>query len=243
MNKYYYDLHIHSCLSPCADNDMTPENIAGMASLCGLQIVALTDHNSTKNCRAFFNAAKKYGIVPIAGIELTTAEEVHIVSLFPDLESAEAFDSELSPYRVLYKNRSDLFGEQIIMGENDAVIGMEEYLLLNALTVDIASVYDLLKKYGAAVFPAHIDREENGIVTVLGGFPDYPDFKCVELHNNENRPKYIEKYNLKEKLVLTNSDAHRLWEINEAQNFIMLEDEPYSSDNVRRKLISLIIGK
>lgn len=243
MNKYYYDLHVHSCLSPCADNDMTPENIAGMASLCGLQVVALTDHNSTKNCRAFFSAAKKYGIVPIAGIELTTAEEVHIVSLFPTLESAEEFDKELSQYRVLYKNRSDIFGDQIIMGENDNVLGTEEHLLLNALTIDISSAYDLLSKYGAAIFPAHIDREENGIITVLGGIPDYPDFKCVEIHNNENRKKYIENYHLEEKLILTNSDAHRLWEINEAENFIMLEDEPYSSDFVRRKLVSLIIGK
>ena len=243
MNKYCYDLHIHSCLSPCADNDMTPENIAGMASLCGLQTVALTDHNSAKNCRAFFSAAKKYGIVPIAGMELTTAEEVHIVSLFPTLESAEEFDRELSQYRVLYKNRSDIFGDQIIMGENDTVLGTEEYLLLNALNLDIASAYDLLQKYDAAVFPAHIDREENGILTVLGGFPDDPDFRCAEIHNNENREKYIEKYNLKEKLILTNSDAHRLWEINEAENFIMLEDEPYSSDFVRRNLVSLIIGK
>ena len=82
MNRYYYDLHIHSCLSPCGDNDNTPNNIAGMATLCGLNIVALTDHNSCKNCPAFFAAAKKYGIIPIAGMELTTSEDIHIVCLF-----------------------------------------------------------------------------------------------------------------------------------------------------------------
>lgn len=94
MNKYYYDLHIHSCLSPCADNDMTPCNIAGMAAIKGLNIVALTDHNSTKNCRAFFTAAKRHGIIAVAGMELTTAEDVHIVCLFPTLEAAENFDAE-----------------------------------------------------------------------------------------------------------------------------------------------------
>jgi len=70
MTRYYYDLHIHSCLSPCGDDDMTPNNIAGMAALKGLNIVALTDHNSTKNCPAFFEACKKQGIIPIAGMEL-----------------------------------------------------------------------------------------------------------------------------------------------------------------------------
>ena len=73
MNRYYYDLHMHSCLSPCADDDMTPNNMIGMGTLCGLQIMALTDHNTTKNCPAFFEAAAKHGIIPIAGMELTTA--------------------------------------------------------------------------------------------------------------------------------------------------------------------------
>ena len=79
MKMYYYDLHIHSCLSPCADDDNTPNNIAGMAFLCGLDIVALTDHNSCKNCPAFFKAAQKHGIVPVAGAELTTSEDIHVI--------------------------------------------------------------------------------------------------------------------------------------------------------------------
>ena len=77
MNRYYYDLHMHSCLSPCADDDMTPANIAGMASLCGLQLVALTDHNTCGSCRAFVTACRQYGIVGVPGMELTTAEEIH----------------------------------------------------------------------------------------------------------------------------------------------------------------------
>jgi predicted metal-dependent phosphoesterase TrpH len=92
MTKYSYDLHIHSCLSPCADDDMTPANIAGMAAVQGLGIAALTDHNSAKNCPAFFRHAKKYGIVPIAGMELTTAEDIHVICLFPTLENALEFD-------------------------------------------------------------------------------------------------------------------------------------------------------
>ena len=86
MSRYYYDLHIHSCLSPCGDDDMTPANIAGMASLKGLTLLALTDHNSCRNCPAFFEACNAFGIVPVAGMELTTAEDIHLIVLFPTLE-------------------------------------------------------------------------------------------------------------------------------------------------------------
>ena len=81
MKRYYYDLHIHSCLSPCGDDDSTPDSIAGMGELNGLDIMALTDHNTCKNCPAFFEAALRHGILPIAGMELTTAEDIHAVCL------------------------------------------------------------------------------------------------------------------------------------------------------------------
>ena len=119
MTGYFYDLHIHSCLSPCADDDMTPANIAGMAALQGLNLVALTDHNSCKNCPAFFAHAKRYGIVPVAGMELTTAEDIHVICLFPDLESAMRFDSVVSGRLIKVKNKADIFGNQFIMDEND----------------------------------------------------------------------------------------------------------------------------
>lgn len=243
MSRYYYDLHIHSCLSPCADNDMTPCNIAGMAAIKGLGIVALTDHNSTKNCRAFFAAAKRHGIVPIAGMELTTAEDVHIVCLFPTLEAAEKFDDEYRSFRILYKNRKDIFGDQLILDEEDNVIGEEEHLLLNASTLSIEDAERLAKKYGAAVFPAHIDRDENGIIAALGCVPETPHFHAVEFRDRGSIGEYSEKYGLSDKLILTDSDAHYLWDISEAENYIELEDEPYSSDLVRRKLIEALSGK
>ncbi len=242
MNRYYYDLHVHSCLSPCGDDDMTPNNIAGMAALNGLQIVALTDHNTTKNCRAFFSAARKNGIIPVAGMEMTTAEDVHLVCLFPTLEAAEAFDEVYQQYRVLYPNRPDLFGEQQILDENDEKIGDEEYLLLNASTLSISEADALLAEYGAVVFPAHIDRDENGMIAALGCIPDDPHFECVEFRDNGNIEVYTEKYGLEGKLVLTDSDAHYLWDINEAENFLMLEDEPYSSSKVREALFRRLRG-
>lgn len=243
MNKYYYDLHIHSCLSPCGDNDMTPNNIAGMAVLNGLNIVALTDHNSTKNCRAFFAAAKKNGIIPVAGMELTTSEDVHIVCLFPTLEAAEDFDREFQKYRVLYKNRKEIFGDQLILDENDEIIGEEENLLPNASSLSTEQATELAERLGAAVFPAHIDRDANGIIAMLGSLPEVPDFSCVELNSGESKEEYTKKYHLENKLILTDSDAHYLWDINTAENYIELEDEPYSSALVRERLIEALKRK
>ena len=138
--KYSYDLHNHSCLSPCADNDNTPNNIAGMAYLSGIKIVALTDHNSLKNCPAFFEAAKKYGIIPVAGTELTTSEDIHLVCLFEHLDKAMRFDEYLQSRRVLIKNRVEIFGDQLILDGEDNVIGSDEHLLPNATTVSLEMI-------------------------------------------------------------------------------------------------------
>ena len=242
MNRYYYDLHIHSCLSPCGDNDMTPGNIAGMAALKGLQIVALTDHNSTKNCPAFFEACKRQGIIPIAGAEITTAEDVHIVSLFPTLEAAMAFDEALQEKRMKIKNRVDIFGDQLILDGEDNVIGTDEYLLPNATMMSIDEAYAFARQFGAAVYPAHIDRPANGIVEVLGTLPETPVFSYVEFKDKAAIPGLKEKIpSLDGKGIIESSDAHYLWDINEADAFFMLEDEPYSGDFVRAKLFEKLL--
>ncbi|MBQ9131295.1 MAG: PHP domain-containing protein [Clostridia bacterium] len=243
MNRYYYDFHIHSCLSPCADNDMTPNNIAGMAALAGLQLVALTDHNSCKNCPAFFEAAKKQGIIPVAGVELTTAEDIHTVCLFPSLDEAMAFDVALQPYRILIPNRTDIFGDQLIMDGEDRVIGTEEFLLSNATTVSLEEAPSLVKRFGGVCYPAHVDREANGMIATLGDFPEDSDFTLAELHDGEKQEEYRKKYPvLSKKRILVSSDAHYLWDIRDKTCYLELADEPYSSDLVRNRLFALLKG-
>ena len=239
--RYYYDLHIHSCLSACADDDMTPCNIAGMASLNGLNILALTDHNSTANCPAFFKACKKYGIIPVAGMELTTAEEIHMLILFPDLESAMAFNSELDRFRMKIKNKPDIFGNQPIMDEEDNVVGYEENLLSVATMLDLFSATELAKAYNAVIYPAHIDREANGIVSILGAWPDSPQFSSCEFADQEKTEEYVERFSLQNKNLILSSDAHNLWSINDNVNYFEIDDsDGYSSASVRSKLISLL---
>ncbi len=241
-HRYYYDLHIHSCLSPCGDNDNTPNNLAGMAILAGLQIMALTDHNTCKNCPAFFAAAKKQGIIPIAGMELTTAEDIHMVCLFPTLEQAMDFDEEIQSRRVLIENRPDIFGDQWILDENDEKIGEEPYLLSNATTVTLEESIPLVTSFGGVCYPAHIDRDANGIIATLGALPPDLPFTAVELHDGEKETVFAEQIPQGCR-VTVGSDAHYLWDIRDKDRFVELEDEPYSSQLVRERLLAWLGGK
>ena len=241
MNDFYYDLHLHSCLSPCGDNDMTPNNIAGMAALKMLDIVALTDHNTAKNCPAFFKACKANGIIPIAGMELTTAEDIHLVCLFETLDEAMAFDSFIQSKRILIKNRVDIFGEQLILDGDDELIGTDEYLLSNATLLSLEEAYLAATEHGAFVYPAHIDSQSNGIIAPLGMLPDEPKFNVVEFHSGGSIEEYQKRFpNITEMKKIVSSDAHYLWDINERENFFTLEDEPYSSDLVRKRLFEYL---
>lgn len=237
MSKYYYDFHIHSCLSPCGDDDMTPANIAGASTLAGLNIVALTDHNTTKNCKAFLESAKQYGIIGVAGMELTTAEDIHMVCLFERLSDADAFDEEIERHIVKIKNRPEIFGRQQVCDSEDNVLYEVEYLLSNATDISVDDVPDLVKRFNGVCFPAHIDRTANGIVSVLGTFPQNLEVDCFEVHNISTAEEYIGRFNhLKDKVCLTGSDAHYLWDLRDAEDYIEIFDEPYSSERVRGEL-------
>ncbi len=241
MNKYYYDLHIHSCLSPCGDDDMTPGNICGMAALKGLQIVALTDHNTCENCPSFLKQAKRAGLIGIAGMELTTAEEIHMVCLFEQLSDAMSFSDEVKKYRMNFPNKVEVFGQQLIFDENDEPCGVDDNFLPAATSLSLEDACKLANSHGALVFPAHIDKVANGIVGILGVMPEQPAFSCVE-YNDSEKKEQLETANpiLIGKKILVNSDAHYLWDINEKENFIILDDEPYSSDYVRSKLFEYL---
>ncbi|MBQ8746576.1 MAG: PHP domain-containing protein [Clostridia bacterium] len=244
MTRYFYDLHIHSCLSPCGSDDATPANIAGIAVLNGLQIVALTDHNTTANCPAFFRAAKAYGIVPIAGMELTTNEDIHVVCLFPTLEDAERFDREVAKRRIRIRNKPEIFGNQLIMDEDDNVIGEEPDLLINATTLSLEDAYELVLAHGGACYPAHIDRQSNGMIAALGTFPDSPPYTAFELNSADSEEEYRTRFPQIASLDrVVSSDAHDLGSISEAEHSFMIDDEPYSSALVARRLIDYLRGE
>lgn len=246
MSRYLTDLHIHSCLSPCGDDDMTPGNIAGMAVLNGLQIVALTDHNTAKNCPAFFHAAKGYGLIPIAGMELTTAEDIHVVCLFRTLEDALDFDSFVESRRFPIKNKPAIFGRQLLIGENDEIIGEEEILLINAVNISIEEAHKEVTSRGGICYPAHIDRTSNGIIAMLGDFPPEPHFTAFELNDAASLDGCRQQHSVLTERSLVHvaaSDAHYLTDIAEDGFPVDIEDEPYSSSLVTNRLIDYLLKK
>ena len=242
MKKYYYDLHMHSCLSPCGDDDMTPNNIAGMGVIAKLDIMALTDHNTCLNCPAFYKTARANGIVPVAGMELTTAEDIHLVCLFEQLDDALKFSETVNLRRIQIKNRVDIFGQQTIMDENDEVIGVDENLLSNATQITVDEAPALVESFGGICYPAHIDREANGIVSTLGVFPAEPFFACAELHDSDKKDEYLKKFPiLGDKPIVVSSDAHYLWDINGRLNYLELDCDE-NEDAVRKKLFERLKG-
>ena len=240
MSRYYYDLHIHSCLSPCADNDNTPNNIAGMAKLSELDIVALTDHNSVKNCPAFFEAAQRYGIVPIAGMELTTSEDIHMICLFERLSDALAFGDEIDKRRMPVRNRPEIFGDQLILDGEDNLIGKEDNLLSVATDLSVEGLVPFVKGFGGICYPAHIDRDSNGIVAILGTLPDSLGFSVVEFRDAKNVETYGERFDLSDKTIVTDSDAHFLTGIRDKEAYFDLPDGLSTADEIRSELFKIL---
>ena len=209
--KLYYDFHIHSCLSPCGDTDMTPNNIVNYAKIMGYDVIALTDHNTALNCPAVAKIAEENGITFIPGMELCTSEEVHIVCLFYTLEDALNFSEYVKSTMPPIKNKPSVFGEQLICDENDNVIGQEEILLVTASGISTEKVVKKVAEYNGICYPAHIDRSSFSILSNLGTIDEYFGFKCAEIYDILKEDELKKKHPYLEKLkILSDSDAHYL---------------------------------
>lgn len=221
----FYDLHIHSCLSPCSDDDMTPYNIVGMAALKGLEVIAVTDHNSCKNCPAVLAAARKMNILAIPGMELTTSEEVHALCLFDSLEGAMSFDSYVENRLLPVQNREDIFGRQLLYNCSDQICGQEDKLLIAATRISFDRLWDLALSYGGIMVPAHIDKASNSLLSNLGFIPPDSRFTAAEVKDLEQLPMLKAKNPYLEGcLILSNSDAHHLGGIAEPQHLITAKE-------------------
>lgn len=223
--KICYDFHIHSCLSPCGDSEMTPNNIVNMAMLSGLNAIALTDHNTCGNCAATAEVAKGAGLIFLAGMELCTAEEIHVVCLFPTVDAAERFEREVvAPARPPIQNRAEIFGEQVICDAEDEVVGYEPILLTTATAIGIDEVAARVRAYGGTAFPAHIDRPSYSVIASLGTLPPLP-FAAVEISDSGDVQALKAAHGeIGDKPLLRNSDAHYLENIHEAEAYLDLPD-------------------
>lgn len=228
--ELFCDLHIHSALSPCGDMDMTPNNIVGMSVLKGLDIIAITDHNTIGNVRAVMNVAKETELLVVPGMELETAEEAHFICLFKDIVSAESFYDWSKKYFNGIKNREEIFGEQIFMDEHDEIIAKEEQLLVSALSCSIYDAVPVVRNCGGVIIPAHVDKSSYSIISNLGIIPDDLNFGAVEISKKADKENVIEKYPyLKDKVIIKSSDSHYLGDIFETESMIDLKEKSISA--------------
>ena len=203
---------------------MTPNNIVNMAQLAGLSAVALCDHNTCGNCAAAAAVAAELGITFLPGMELCTAEEAHVVCLFPTVEAALAFEAHVAPTLPPIPNRPEIFGEQQLCDTEDRVVGTHGILLTTASGISVDSVAALVRSFGGTAFPAHIDRPSYSVTASLGDLPPL-GFAAVEItkggHVERLRTLYAE---IGEKPLLCNSDAHHLEDIQDAGPYLELPD-------------------
>lgn len=224
--KLAYDLHIHSALSPCADNDMTPNNIVNMAYLKGLDIIAVTDHNSAENIEAIMKCSIEREILVIPGMEIMTREEVHLVCLFPTLEAVLQMQKYIYDFLPDIANRRDIFGDQIIMNEKDEIVRHFEPMLLIGADLSIDDIFCKTSKLNGVVVPAHVDRSSYSIISNLGMIPENLDIKYLEISKNISEDDYRSTHpELSGYKFIRSSDAHTLGDILERESFIEIHQK------------------
>lgn len=216
----YYDLHIHSALSPCADDSMTIHNIFNMAYIKGLDLIAICDHNSLKQqhhlSQLIENEILKGHLDFVHGVELQSQEEIHLLAYFSKGTDLVLIQNWLDAHLVKKENDTNYYGHQYILDEQDQIVGEEKYSLLQSLDLDIYEIIEAVHAWQGVVVLAHVLAKRYGIVEVYNGIPQDLDYDGLEVScPQEYRALKKRVPDLKDCLILMNSDAHRLEDISE----------------------------
>ena len=214
MSFFLTDLHIHTCLSPCAELEMLPELIVRQAQELGLQIIAVTDHNTAENAAAVVNAARGTGITVFPGMEVQTREEVHVLTLFDTLEQVDSWQEQVYASLPPLKNDEATFGEQLLLDADGEPAGYLDRLLLTSTHFSVEDVVRRVRELGGLCIPAHVDRPVYSIIANLGFIPPELDVVGVEISTNIGPVKARERFpQLARYSLVANGDAHRLKEM------------------------------
>jgi len=214
MNTYQAELHVHTVLSPCAEVEMIPPLIIQTACDMGINLLAITDHNCTRNIPAMMEAALGSGVSILPGMELQTREEVHLLCIFNQPEQAFSFQQIIDPLLPAILNDPVHFGEQFVVDSTGDFLDSESRLLLTSANISLDDAVIEVKALGGIAIPAHVDRKAYGLLNMLGFFPPDLNFDAVEIsrfitpEEIINQHKGIQKYPL-----IQSGDAHRLNEI------------------------------
>ena len=232
---YRADLHIHSVLSPCADLEMSPVNIINKAKERKLDIIGMTDHNSTKQCKVTKEIGDKNGVFVLCGSEVTTKEEVHCLTFFESFEKLAVFQDYIEIHMPKIKNDVQRFGYQLIVDEDENIIDEEEFLLHSALDVSVDALAEKVHELNGLFIPAHVNRPKFSLISQLGFIP--PDIKAdaFEISKHISREEFYKQFAyLKNKTVIQNSDAHFVDAIGET--FTEFDLQSVSFTNIAKAL-------
>lgn len=221
--KFKYDLHVHSVLSGCASRENTIQNILNMAKLCKIDILAITDHNAGFNAVAAQKAAAEKDILLIPGVEVSTSEDIHVLSYFRTFDALKNFCDYLYEHMPKMKFNTNLYFTQEILDGDDNEISCVGTFLGIASEIDLYSLQEVVESFGGVTVPAHVDKETNSMLATLGCVPDDIDYKVVEV--SKNCPPEIKSEMQKRFKVISNSDAHTLESIVLNENYIDLKDK------------------
>ncbi len=236
MNPYKIDLHIHTALSPCAGQEMTPPKIIHAAKAKGLKMIAVTDHNTAENTGATVKAAEGSGIFVIPGMEVQTREEVHMVCLFPGLEACLACQEKIYQNLPDRLNSPEVFGSQSIMDSSGRIIGELERMLLISTDMSVETTADTVTALGGLCIPAHVDRPSYSLVAALGFVPPELAVTAMELSRNMSADEAaLLLPELSGYTLLSSSDAHCLEDIG-ANPSVIYSDTPPDFDTLAKAL-------
>jgi predicted metal-dependent phosphoesterase TrpH len=222
LRAFKADLHVHTCLSPCTELDMSPKGILTSAKKKKMDIIGICDHNSSENSLAIMNVAKKMHINVIPGMEVTSQEEVHVLALFNDIESALKLQ-EFVYENLPGENDEEAFGMQVIVNEKEEVLGFNDKLLIGATTIPLEDIIRIIHSFDAIAIASHIDRESFSIIGQLGFIPDNLKLDALEVTPNitfeEARNRYTHNYP-----ITCSSDAHYPNDIGKGFTSFLLEE-------------------
>lgn len=224
MRRFLADLHIHTALSPCAENEMTPPAIIKAAKAKGLEIIGICDHNSAENVLSVVQAGAAEGVTVLCGIEVQTIEDVHVLTFFPRVDALISWQEEIYSALPDIKNDEARFGEQLLMDSCGNVTGKLWTLLLASTSMSVDYVGKRVRELEGLVIPAHVDRPSFSLIRNLGFVPSTLRPCCMEISRNIDQDEARDRFpSIAGFPFIKSSDAHRLSEIS-AYTEIRMED-------------------
>lgn len=211
LRTYRADLHVHTCLSPCGDLEMSPHKIANQAKIKELDILGICDHNSAENTPALMKAAEKFDIRVLPGLEVTSQEEVHILALFDKVKPALALQDIVYAH-LPGENDERAFGMQVIVNHRGDVLGFNKRLLIGASTLTLEEVVATIHSLNGLAVASHIDREGFSLIGQLGFIPDHLELDALEISPRMSFSEAQAKF-APHLPIISSSDAHFLNEI------------------------------